>query len=102
MSELRALRLQGLNFHDITPLAGLANLRSLTLADCERVEDLSPLSGLPQLRTLNLQRTGRRVDLAPLAGMRGLSVVHSGNVYNADLLGPGSRAYVGLGTRLED
>ncbi|GAA3989601.1 NACHT domain-containing protein [Allokutzneria multivorans] len=101
MRELRVLNLQGYNFGDLSPLAKLDNLRSLSLADCERIEDLTPLARLP-LRTLSLQRASQLIDLQPLAGMRNLTVVHSGNVHNAHLLGPGSRAVIGQAKRLED
>lgn len=56
---------------DLTPLRGLARLRSLDLTSTP-VHDLSPLAGLASLRSLNLSST-RVSDLSPLAALDSLA-----------------------------
>ncbi|HWQ96481.1 MAG TPA: leucine-rich repeat domain-containing protein [Clostridia bacterium] len=55
---------------DLSPLAGLVNLEALTLRN-NRISDLTPLSGLTKLRYLDLE--GNQIsDVSPLAGLTGL------------------------------
>jgi hypothetical protein len=55
---------------DLSPLAGLVNLEALTLR-YNRISDLTPLSGLTKLRYLDLE--GNQIsDVSPLAGLTGL------------------------------
>ncbi|MGC7102764.1 NACHT domain-containing protein [Amycolatopsis lurida] len=87
MRELRWLYLQGLTIDSLKPLAGLKELDTLAVVDCEWIDDLSPLADLPSLRHLSLQRTGHRLDLGQLGAKQDLVVVHSGNAYNGNALG---------------
>ncbi len=57
--------------HDLTPLAGLAQLESLR-ASMNPIVDLSPLAGLTRLDRLDLAHTQVR-DLSPLAGLTNLT-----------------------------
>jgi Leucine-rich repeat (LRR) protein len=62
---------------DLTPLAGLTSLQSLTLSGCEQLSDLSPLAGLTSLQSLNLSECEQLSgDLAPLAGLSSLKHLH--------------------------
>ncbi|MXV74086.1 leucine-rich repeat domain-containing protein, partial [Candidatus Poribacteria bacterium] len=59
---------------DLTPLAGLENLRELKLFD-NRISDISPLSELIDLQFLQLQNN-QISDLTPLANLQNLRVLH--------------------------
>ncbi|MGK3203294.1 NACHT N-terminal Helical domain 1-containing protein [Amycolatopsis sp. MEPSY49] len=102
LPALRSLRLQALRITDLEPLAGLVELQTLEVLDCEQITDLSPLAGLPALRRLSLQRTGTRLDLGALGAMERLRVVHSGNAYNAKALAASSRVTIGTNLRVPD
>ncbi len=55
---------------DLTPLANLTNLQALTLRN-NKITDLSPLAGMSNLRYLDLE--GNQItDVSPLAGLTGL------------------------------
>ena len=70
LPQLRALFLSGCTgLSDLTPLAGLAQLRALSLSGCTGLSDLSPLGGLPQLSSLDLSDCTGVSDLSPLAGL---------------------------------
>ncbi len=58
---------------DISPLAGLTQLRSVRLHD-QRISDLAPLAGLANLKSLNLH-TNTITNLTPLAGLTGLTAL---------------------------
>ena len=65
---------------DLSPLAGLTNLRRLNLQGINDVKDplpldLSPLAGLTNLTWLNLRRNNI-LDLSPLAGLTNLLYLH--------------------------
>ena len=64
---------------DLSPIAGLTNLRELRL-DKNPVSDLSPLKSLKSLISLGFDRTQTRIsDLSPLAGLinlEGISFSH--------------------------
>lgn len=64
------------------------SLRALNLAKCP-VDDLTPLAGLPELRHLYIRGIAPGVDLAPLAGNRRLTVhiARGQDVRNRELLG---------------
>ncbi len=56
---------------DLSPLSGLVNLESLTLRN-NKISDLTPLAGLIKLRYLDLE--GNQItDVSPLAGLTGLN-----------------------------
>ena len=69
LTGLRVLGLYGSDVQDLAPLAGLAQLQSLSLTGCTGVTDLAPLAGLAQLRWLDLVGCTGVADLAPLAGL---------------------------------
>ena len=56
---------------DLSPLAGLTNLQSLTLR-YKSISDISPLAGLTKLRYLNIG-FNRITDLSPLVGLTRLA-----------------------------
>jgi internalin A len=56
---------------DLSSLAGLTNLRDLTVCDT-RVSDLAPLADLTTLQTLNVGGNTQIRDVTPLAGLTGL------------------------------
>ena len=62
------------SFDDLSPLAELTDLKSLSLNGTQ-VSDLAPLSGLKNLEALDLRRT-QVTDLAPLAGLSRLQSLY--------------------------
>ena len=68
---------------DLSPLAGLAQLRRLDLVDTS-VSDLSPLAGLTNLQYLRLLRTTVS-DLSPLAGLTNLNYLGLSGTSVSDL-----------------
>ena len=69
-TNLWTLRLSNNRISDLTPLSGLAELRSLDL-DHNIVEDLRPLSGLEAIRTLRLSGN----DIAELSAISDLTAL---------------------------
>ena len=65
--QLRKLYLGDNIIRDISPLAGLTQLRELHLGD-NQINDISPLAGLTQLRNLALYRN-QISDISALAGL---------------------------------
>jgi len=78
MINLRELELYGNNITDLTPLAGLINLRGLNLGENHELSDITPLAALTELRWLNLTVT-KVVDLTALAVMENLSWLNVSN-----------------------
>ena len=75
MKELRQLSLHDTPISDLTPLAGMKELRQLSLHRTP-ISDLTPLAGMKELRHINLNYT-KVSDLTPLAGLtelEGLSI----------------------------
>ncbi|HUW82784.1 MAG TPA: P-loop NTPase fold protein [Phycisphaerae bacterium] len=70
LTNLRTLDLNGTPVRDLSPLAGLKPLTELYLSTTQ-VRDLVPLAGLTNLINLDLSRTQVR-DLSPLAGLKAL------------------------------
>ena len=68
--NVTSISLYGTQVSDLTPLAGLKNLRGLDLNET-KVSDLSPLAGLKNLESLYLTQT-KVSDLSPLAGLKNL------------------------------
>jgi formylglycine-generating enzyme required for sulfatase activity len=68
---------------DLTPLAGLRNLRSLNVS-ATRVSDLEPLSGLPGLEELDISRTSV-ANLAPLSRLPALEALDASATQVSDL-----------------
>lgn len=73
--QLESLILRNLPVTDLTPLAGLVDLESLTLRGCAGITDLSPLAGLHKLTDLELSDIAADLDLAPLAGRPGVRII---------------------------
>ena len=64
---ISALNLNSTDIQDLSALAGMKDLKRLSLIDCRKITDLSPLVGLP---IQNLTLTGTEVsDLQPLASL---------------------------------
>ena len=57
---------------DLSPLAGLTQLRDLTLGP--KTRDLAPLAQLEALRELDISQVAS-VDLSPLSNLRGLKLI---------------------------
>jgi hypothetical protein len=73
LGELRMLWLNQTPVADLAPLAGLDGLKYIFLEDTH-VTDLAPLAGLTRLQTLRLSGT-QVSDLSPLAGLTSLRVL---------------------------
>jgi len=71
LQNLESLQMAGVVVDDLSPLAGLDQLKSLTLYNGNQPLDLTPLSGLVNLEALTL-RNNKITDLTPLAGMSNL------------------------------
>jgi hypothetical protein len=69
---LEELALAWTGITDISPLAGLTNLKVLNLTGNRGVTDWTPLAGLTKLTTLNLS-TNSITDLTPLSGLINLT-----------------------------
>ena len=71
LENLESLQMAGVVIDDLSPLANLNLLISLTLYNGDQPLDLSPLAGLIKLRYLDLE--GNEIsDVTPLAGLTGL------------------------------
>ena len=74
LSALTSLSIpDGAQVTDLTPLASLTGLTSLTLSGFPELNDLRPLAGLTALTKLNLNSCLRITDLSPLADLTGLT-----------------------------
>ena len=71
------------NISDLSPIAGLHNLRTLDIGD-NSVSDLSPLAELTNLESINIGNN-RISDLSPLAGLKNLEYFMSWNNPLSDL-----------------
>ena len=71
LENLESLQMAGVVIDDLSPLANLNRLISLTLYNGDQPLDLAPLSGLVNLEALTL-RNNRITDLSPLAGLNKL------------------------------
>ena len=61
---------------DVSVLAGLTQLQSLSLSVCESLSDVSGLAGLKQLQTLDLSRCKSLSDVSGLAGLTKLQTLN--------------------------
>ena len=74
LTNLTELELTGTRqLSDISPLAGLINLRVLQLASC-KISDVSSLAGLTKLERLRLEYN-EISDISPLAGLTNLKIL---------------------------
>ena len=64
------------NISDLSPVAGLINLRGLNVSE-SNVSDLSPLAGLINLEYLRFSRNRSVSDISPLAGLINLKTIGS-------------------------
>ena len=71
------------NISDLSPIAGLHNLRKLDIGD-NSVSDLSPLAELTNLESINIGNN-RISDLSPLVGLKNLGYFMSWNNFLSDL-----------------
>lgn len=83
LTELRELRLSNTHVQELSPLAGLTKLQRLTLTNTQ-VRNLSPLARLMDLQELYLSDTQIR-DLSPLAGLTELQSLSLSNTQVRDL-----------------
>jgi len=83
LTNLKELNLWANKISDLTPLAGFTNLRNLELVD-NKISDLTPLVGLTNLKILHLSKNNIS-DLTPLAGLINLEVLSSRNNNISDL-----------------
>ena len=83
LTNLRFLRLAKNPISDISPVRGLTNLEELWLNDTS-VSDLSPLAGLSNLKDLRISRTNVP-DLSQVAGLISLEHLNFSNYYISDL-----------------
>lgn len=68
LTHLESLQMAGVVINDLSPLAKLDHLKSLTLFNGDQPLDLAPLAGLVNLEALTL-RNNRISDLTPLSGL---------------------------------
>ena len=71
-------------FSDLSPLAGLIKLRTLSFPR-SNVSDLSPLAGLINLDDVWFNAGAQVSDLSPLAGLINLRLIHAGGHSISDL-----------------
>ena len=71
MTKLESLQLGGLVIDDLSIVANMPNLKSLTVFGGKRLSDLSPLGGLTNLQALTLNNNAIS-DVTPLAGLTNL------------------------------
>jgi NACHT domain-containing protein len=74
LAGLTRLDLNRTGVSDLAPLAGLAELETLSLTGCRKVTDLAPLASLRKLRYLHIHEIAPNVDLSPLQHNRGLTI----------------------------
>ena len=72
LTRLEGLEATQTDAADLAPLAGLTQLRSLSLAHSGRLKDLTPLLKLRRLASLSLMRCERVTSLATVAKMTSL------------------------------
>lgn len=68
MKKLEVMILSGSMVQDLTPLAGLPNLRVAELSNCGYLTDISPLAQCPSLKMVNISFTGVE-DVSCLDGL---------------------------------
>jgi internalin A len=83
LTQLQSLSLANTQVQDISPIKGLTQLQSLSLANTQ-VQDISPIKGLTQLHSLSLNST-TVVDLQPLKGLAQLKELYLDGTKVADL-----------------
>ena len=72
LTKLTSLQMGGLVIDDLSAVANLKNLISLTVFNGEQALDLTPLAGLTNLQALTL-RNNKITDITPLKGLTNLT-----------------------------
>ncbi len=72
LTKLTSLQMGGVVIDDLSAVAGMQNLISLTVFNGEQALDLAPLTGLKNLQALTL-RNNKITDISPLAGLTNLT-----------------------------
>ncbi|MEN6635713.1 MAG: leucine-rich repeat domain-containing protein [Clostridiaceae bacterium] len=72
LTELESLQMGGVVIDDLSAIANLKSLISLTVFNGEQALDLTPLSGLTKLQALTL-RNNKITDITPLKGLKNLT-----------------------------
>jgi Leucine-rich repeat (LRR) protein len=75
LGHLEGLSLVGSHVRDLTPIAGLKNLKWLHQRSDAGIDDLAPIGGLTNLTSLDVGSTSI-VDLTPIAGLAALTEVN--------------------------
>jgi internalin A len=73
--SLKYLNISNSENLDLSPIAGLTNLESLSLYSCKELSDLSPLAELTNLEELHLDYCTGVPDLSPLAELTNLELL---------------------------
>ncbi len=71
LTKLTSLQMGGVVIDDLSAVANLKNLISLTVCNGEQALDLTPLAGLTNLQALTL-RNNKITDISPLKGLTNL------------------------------
>ena len=87
LTQLRSLALGSNQISDITPLAGLTQLSVLDLA-WNQISDITPLAGLTQLSVLDLSSNLFISDITPLAGLTQLRTLYLANHFSISDITP--------------
>lgn len=77
-TQLEALAVKWGDYADLTPVAGMIQLRRLNLGGASSVEDLQPLAGLPRVENLLIEGLRRVRDLSPIGDMSGVTDLELG------------------------
>lgn len=77
-TQLEALAVKWGDYADLTPVAGMAHLRTLHLSGASSVEDLQPLAGLYGVEDLLIEGLRRVRDLSPVGDMSGVKDLELG------------------------
>ena len=94
LTELRHLYIRGNNISDVSPLSELTKLEQLNLSS-NNISDVSPLSGLTKLEQLDLS-SNNISDVSPLSGLTKLSeLLLTGNVFGVEHTVSEPEIYVG-------
>lgn len=77
-TQIRSLTVKWGDYRDLTPLAGMTELRTLRLRGASAVEDLQPLADLLTVQDLQVEGLRRVRDLSPVGDMTGVTALELG------------------------
>lgn len=80
-SQLRSLKVKWGDYSDLSPLAGMVELRQLALRGASGVHDLTPISVLNRLETLAVEGFRDIPDLSPLGELLHLTSLELGGAW---------------------